>query len=518
MKLNGRIFIVIFVLLTSNALTATFPVSIDPAQDDKIRVLSDSDWYWSAVKVPDKEMESIGTPNKYTLRFRNDGTIAIVGDCNRVAGTFSLSEGTISIKPTVSTLAACGPDSKSDQLIALIGQAEKFVVSPVSLVLVLKDKGLMIFRPPNPAELCGGKATAVHNGVTTLDPAISAELDKILLDFVTGPSISPGASMYVMTPKGSYHKSIGISDVSACAELPVDSPFQIGSNTKMMTSAMILQLQERGKLSLSDPIGKWLPDLAAKIPNSDRITIDMLLTHTSGIADYFDVGEERISSGTGNKAMLTRGFTPEEIVLRVANFGKPDFAPGEAGKWKYSNTGYILLGLIIEKATGKSYEDNLRSRILKPLKLKSTYLQKGQPATGALPVAYYEMPFKFTTSEWNASQGWAAGAVVSTSEDFATFLRALFNGKLFKKPATLALMRSYPPAGSKALGEGTVYCHGMLENQGVLGHGGQTLGFLSDGGYIPEIDTTFVIWSNAGSGKTSRLVVPAIAKVLRGEK
>ena len=106
--------------------------------------------------------------------------------------------------------------------------------------------------------------------------------------------------------------------------------------------------------------------------------------------------------------------------------------------------------------------------------------------------------------------------MVSTPDDFATFLKALFTGKLFTDPATLDLMKEHTAAGVDALGPGAVYAHGMLDNNGVLGHGGQTLGFQSDGGIIPDKDVTIVLWSNAAESNVSRLIVPAIAALAAG--
>ncbi|MCB0234469.1 MAG: beta-lactamase family protein, partial [Anaerolineae bacterium] len=318
---------------------------------------------------------------------------------------------------------------------------------------------------------------------------------------------------------GRYLKSTGVADVTTCQPLPADSPYQIGSNTKMMTSAILFQLQEEGVLSTADLLSKWLPDLAAQLPNGDIITIDMLLTHTSGLHDYLDLPTEDgtiIEDGATDKAMLTRAFTPEELVQVVADSGLSDFEPGAEGRWNYSNTGYILLGLIIEKATGKSYEENLNERIIEPLGLEQTYLQTGQPEPGSLPQGYDRSPFDLTTGDWNASQGWSAGAVVSTPDEFAVFLKALFTGKLFTDPATLDLMKEYTAAGVDALGPGTIYAHGMVNNSGVLGHGGQTLGFQSDGGIIPDKDVTIVLWSNAAESNVSRPIVPVIANLVAG--
>ena len=327
---------------------------------------------------------------------------------------------------------------------------------------------------------------------------------------------APGVSLLVITPAGRYFKAAGVADVTSCAPLTADSPYEIGSNTKLMTSAMILQLQEEGVLSIDDPIAKWVPELAAELPNGDAITIDMLLRHTSGLFDYFDAdGDDGpIAGGTEDKAMLTRAFTPIQLVERVAAAGQSYFAPEEPGRFKYSNTGYILLGLIIEEVTGKSYAENLQERIIAPLGLTKTFLLEGQPHPGLLPQAYYSTPFAYTTSEWNASQGWSAGAVVSTAEEFAVFLEALFTGRLFHESATLDLMRGHSDASRDALGPGMNYGRGMLDNNGVLGHGGQTLGFQSDGGYIPTEDVTIVLWSNSATNDVSRYTVPGLAGIV----
>ncbi len=457
------------------------------------------------------------------VTFKDDGTVNIKADCNDATGTYTLDGANVTIEAGAATLAACPGDSRSEQFLQLLGDAAQMLPLDGKIYISLKTEGSTMILDAvitTVVDLCGDEALAINTIEDTLAPEISAQLDQGLVGLVqAGNRPGPGASMLIITPKGRYFKSTGVADVTTCKPLPANSPYQIGSNTKMMTSAILFQLQEEGVLSTSDLLSKWLPDLAAQLPNGDKITIDMLLTHTSGLHDYFDVPTEdgiSIEDGAKDKAMLTRGFTPEELVTLVAGSGLSDFEPGAEGQWKYSNTGYILLGLIIEKATGKSYEENLKERIFESLDLKQTYLQAGQPEAGALPQAYYKSPFDFTTGEWNASQGWSAGAVVSTPEEFAVFLKALFTGKLFKEPATLELMQQHTAAGVDALGAGTVYAHGMLDNQGVLGHGGQTLGFQSDGGTIPDKDVTIVMWSNAAESNVSRTLVPAIATVVSG--
>lgn len=479
-------------------------------------------WKWTTLTTASEEL-AVETPASYMVTFKADGSVAIKADCNNATGAYTLDGANVTVELGAATLAACPDASRSEQFLQLLGDSAQLLPFQGKLFINLRTEGsTMIFDPvlTTVADRCGNGVLAVNTIEDTLPPALSVQLDQGLLSLVqAAPQPGPGAAMLIITPQGRYFKSTGVADVSTCAPLAANSPYQIGSNTKLMTSAMLFQLQEEGVLATSDLLSAWLPDLAAQLPNSDTITIDMLLTHTSGLHDYFEVPTEAgvtIADGAKDKAMLTRGFTPEELVTMVAASGLSDFEPGAEGRWNYSNTGYILLGLIIEKATGKSYEANLKERIFEPLGLERTYLQAGQPEPGALPQAYFHSPFDFTTGEWNASQGWSAGAVVSTPEEFATFLKALFSGKLFKQPETLGLMQQHPSAGVDALGPGTIYAHGMLDNNGVLGHGGQTLGFQSDGGYLPDKDVTIVFWSNAAESNVSRAIVPEIAKLVLG--
>ncbi len=481
-------------------------------------------WIWTTSITP-AEVVTVETPASYTVTFKDDGTVDIKADCNDATGTYTLNGSKVTIEIGAATLAAlraCPGDSRSEQFLQLLGDAAQLLPIEGKLIVTLKTDGSSLVLDgvlTTVADLCGEQALAINTLEDTLAPEVSAQLDQVLTSLVqANPRPGPGASMLIITPQGRYFKSTGVADVTTCQPLAADSPYQIGSNTKMMTSAILFQLQEEGVLSTSDLLSKWLPDLAAQLPNGDKITIDMLLTHTSGLTDYFDVptSDGSIADGVADKAMLTRAFTPEELVKLVADSGLSEFEPGAEGQWKYSNTGYILLGLIIEEATGKSYEENLKERIFEPLGLEQTYLQTGQPEAGALPQAYVKSPFDYTTGEWNASQGWSAGAVVSTPGEFAVFLKALFTGELFEDPATLELMKQHTAAGVDALGPGTVYAHGMLDNNGVLGHGGQTLGFQSDGGIIPDQDVTIVMWSNAMESNVSRLIVPAIAAMVVG--
>lgn len=476
-------------------------------------------WLWTGyLNLP--ESGEVLTPDQYRLIFAEDGTLTIKADCNTAAGTYAVAGDAMPIKLGPVTAAACAPESHSDMLLKALGAASGLEVSqtPQGPVLVVTTgSGMLLFAPafPNAVDQCGDKATAINSIESTLDISVTAQLDTALSRLLHGGGrAAPGVAFFIDTPQGRYYKSTGVSDVQSCAPLIANSHYQIGSNTKMMTAAMIFQLQEEGKLSTTDLLSKWLPEWAAKIPNGDKITLDMLLTHTSGIYDYINgaSGDGPLAAIASDRDLLVKPFTPEELVQLAIDNGQPTSAPG--AEFHYSNTGYVLLGMIIEKLTGVSYDENLKARVFEPLGMKDSYLQAGQPDPLALPQGYISPPFEYTAGEWNTSQGWAAGAVVSTPEDFAAFLKGLFTGKLFKNADTLKLMLANNDAGVNALGPGMTYGHGIMNNNGVLGHGGQTPGFQSDGGYIPDKDVTMVFWSNSSGNNVNRTLVPVIVQII----
>ncbi len=309
---------------------------------------------------------------------------------------------------------------------------------------------------------------------------------------------APGAVLYVQSPKGLFFEGVGVADVITREPLDKLAHYEIGSTTKTMTAAVVLQLQEEGKLFVDDPISKYLPDLAALIPHGEEITIDQLLTHTSGIFDYLNNPEIEKALSTDIKA-LEREWTPEELVRYAVDNGTPTFLPGQDGQWSYSNTGYILLGLVIEKVTGQSFKENLQTRIFDALKMKDTYVAEGIPQDDRMVSGYLKGPFDFNTTTWNASQAGAAGAVISTVPDMAVYIRALVRGELFKRPETLELMMKTSGSG-RAVGLIEQFYARGIENYtpgGIWGHAGQSLGFNSVAVYIPDADTTIITWGNS---------------------
>jgi CubicO group peptidase (beta-lactamase class C family) len=220
-----------------------------------------------------------------------------------------------------------------------------------------------------------------------------------------------------------YARSIGYGQINGTEKRPLTAAnkFRIGSITKMFTASMILQLIEEGKLKPTDTLDKFFP----QVPNAKKITIVQILWHRSGIPN---VRREQNSQGNANTLPITR----DEMLALIVK-ATPDFEPDT--KYSYSNSGYQLLGLILEKVTGKPYGEVLRTRITSKIGLNDTYV-----ATGNIDVSKNE-----ALTYMNFGDGWkpvpethpsilfSAGAIVSTPNDLAKFIQALFDGKIVSK-------------------------------------------------------------------------------------
>ncbi|WP_442598885.1 serine hydrolase domain-containing protein [Neobacillus sp. D3-1R] len=274
----------------------------------------------------------------------------------------------------------------------------------------------------------------------------------------------------VLVTKGEdtiFEESYGWADKKKKIKNDVQTQYQIGSITKSFTSAAILMLEEEGKLKTSDTIDQYLP----KFPRGNEITIHQLLTHTSGIYNY--------TSGNFNQK---KKVSPEEIVHWFEN-EELDFEPGK--KFSYSNSNYILLGLIIEKVSGIPYEQFLEKNILKPVNLNMTTANRNE-AEG-LAVGY-----KGTKKDtlMDNSIPYAAGMLISTVGDLDAYIKAIHKGNLLNEESQKELFRP----------EKEDYAYGWM-NKEVLGervhmHNGGINGFRSIMEYYPEKDYTVIVLSN----------------------
>ncbi|MFI5527686.1 serine hydrolase domain-containing protein [Kitasatospora sp. NPDC051853] len=270
----------------------------------------------------------------------------------------------------------------------------------------------------------------------------------------------------------------GVGDLRTGSRVPVDGRVRAGSNTKTYTAVVVLQLVGEGKVELDAPIERHLPGLVRGEGIDGRaITVRQLLQHTSGLPNYTDYIAAEVF---GNHH---RYYQPREL-LDIALAHKATSAPGTA--WAYSNTNYVLAGLLIEKVTGRPYAEQITRRVIDRLGLRNTYFPAVGEETirGAHPQGYHvaepgAKPVDVT--ELDPSWGWAAGQLVSTPSDLNRFFAGLLNGRLLK-PEQLAQMRTTVPMPTGPGGvAGERYGLGLISTplscgKVAWGHGGATPG------------------------------------------
>lgn len=306
----------------------------------------------------------------------------------------------------------------------------------------------------------------------------------------------------------------GYSNLETQTPLEMNERFRVASVTKPFTAVLTLQLVDEGVLTLDDTVTTWLDDpVVLRIPNIDQITIRQLLNHSSGAYNYFDDDSPFWQDAYfGEGADWSRIWTPQEL-LSYADGAKhaPDFAPGEGSH--YSNTGYILLGLIVEKASGQTYAERLHTHILEPLGMTETYFGATEPVPGGTVTSYHLIEGQFVdASATNLSAFWSAGGMVSTTQDLARFANALFVGELLQ-PATLAEMLTFVPSEY----EGAEWGLGLIRIQTpdgvIVGHEGEGPGAGARMFRVPEADLTVILLAN--SGGADDLIGPIYADAIR---
>ncbi|MFD8714768.1 serine hydrolase domain-containing protein [Streptomyces anulatus] len=289
---------------------------------------------------------------------------------------------------------------------------------------------------------------------------------------------TPAALASVKGPGGRDRTyTAGTGDLATGAPVPVDGQVRIGSNTKTFVAVVVLQLVAERRVSLDAFVDTYLPGLVrGKGIDGRRITVRHLLQQTSGLPEY--------TSRLGDDV---RYYAPREL-LATALRHPADFAPGK--RWKYSNTNYVLAGLIVQKITGRPLADEIDRRIIQRIGLRHTYFPAPGDATirEPHPHGYYEesaqTPLRDIT-EMDPSWGWAAGQMISTNSDLNRFFTALLTGRLLPAPQ-LARMRSTVPAEA-TFGPGARYGLGLVSRPlpcGGLswGHGGSFPGYETRGG------------------------------------
>ena len=301
------------------------------------------------------------------------------------------------------------------------------------------------------------------------------------------PDAGPGAAV-IVTEHGKpvYEAGQGLADINAKTRITPETVFRIGSITKQFSAAIMLQLVVEGKVSLDDKLSKFLPDYPK--PGADA-TIAELLNHTVGVQSYTDI------PGWMDEKHTAKAYTTEQMIAEFKDLPSPS-KPGE--KWAYNNSGYVLVGAVIEKVTGKPWYQNVEERIAKPLGLKTIQYGIVEDKMPRMARGYTDKEGKVAPSQIiNMSVPHAAGALIGSVEDLAKWNAALRHGKVV--PAELYAKMNSPTKLPDGSSEPYGFGMGMRDVRGheALGHSGGIFGFSTDSIYLPKEDVFVAVFANS---------------------
>src|SRR5215217_5242819 len=341
----------------------------------------------------------------------------------------------------------------------------------------------------------GDSAAGTHTNGSG-EQASTADLDAAVKKSFR-ESAAPGVVAAVQTPENTWVRALGVADRASGESMTPDVHHRIGSVTKTFTATLLLQAADEGLVSLDDTIDQYVKG----VPNGDKITLRQMADMTSGIASYTEDDQWA-------KEWLSdphRVWKPEELA-QIGIKESPLFDPGS--EWFYSNTNYVLLGLVLEQVTGKPIGELYQKEIIEPLDLKETSFPNGN---SAIPEPYdhgYTLQGKSSgdkpvdSTDWSPSEAWTAGEMISTVDDLLVYGRALGTGKGLLSPKEQkerfdSFVDDVPPLNQPPLKGDLAYGIGLGKDHGWVGHNGEIPGYNTYLFYHPERDAVVVVEVNS---------------------
>jgi D-alanyl-D-alanine carboxypeptidase len=323
---------------------------------------------------------------------------------------------------------------------------------------------------------------------------------------------APGAIVAIRDANGNETVVVsGYADQATGRAMKPGMPYYLGSVSKTYTAAVILRLAEEGRLSLADPLTRYIPELTV----ADGVTIEQLLNHTSGLKDFYSYLYFRPDRAEMID-LVTRSWTQAEVVGLINRFGQW-FPAGT--DWTYSSTNYYLLGMVIERVTSMALPEAYRHYVYHPLELESTWLAWHEDAKAPLPTGYLGSVASWPHSAMFGDLGsttelerspieWGAGGLAATASDAATFLQGIMTGRLLTAASRDAMTRFRPTPSLGVIDENDVgpdgdgYGLGLVSmvRRGLqlIGHGGLFTGHTAGLWYVPACRTTIALYFNRG--------------------
>jgi D-alanyl-D-alanine carboxypeptidase len=338
--------------------------------------------------------------------------------------------------------------------------------------------------------------------VNTIDPALRAQIDRIATQVLEQTGVPSASIAVIQHGKLVYTNAYGKARLQPSEAATPDMRYSIGSISKQFTATAILLLQQEGKLSIDDPVGKYIPGLT----RGDEVTIRQILSHTSGYQDYWP-----------EDYTMTSMKHPETAQQIVDTWGKKplDFEPGT--QWQYSNTNFVIAGMIVEKVSGEPYFQFLTERIFRPLGMKSVWNSDMQKLRDPDATPYIRNALGPLRVAPNEGLGWmfAAGELAMTPHDLALWdqsliARSLLSPESYKEMFTEVMLKNGKGSGY-GLGQFIHQRNGHLEVE----HSGEVSGFVSDNLVLPEAGAAVAVTTNqdavGAAGQIARLTAPLVA-------
>jgi CubicO group peptidase (beta-lactamase class C family) len=328
---------------------------------------------------------------------------------------------------------------------------------------------------------------------------LNNQIDSLIMTVISDEQGPGGAFMVAQKGKVIYQKAFGKANLELDVNLSPESIFQLGSMTKQFTAVAVLVLEQQGKLRVSDPISKYIPDY----PAGDKITIHHLLTHTSGIKDFTKM---KSLASIAQKEMTPKmmvGFFKNEPV---------DFAPGE--RFEYNNSGYVLLGYLIELVSGETYADFIQQHIFDRLGMDHSYYASDKKVIHKRAYGYQKKENGYVNkTAISFSVPFASGALMSTLGDLLKWQNGLSHNKLLNTTETQQAFSRYKLNNGELFNYGYGWHIKEIGGLPVRAHGGSIFGFKSMGVYVPDEDIYVVGLTNCDCNSPT-LLTENIARLI----
>ena len=351
------------------------------------------------------------------------------------------------------------------------------------------------------SESTSSPASSASEETNSLPSEVGKKIDEATTKMLSESGVPSASIAVVKDGKRAYTKAYGLADIASHRPATTSMIYRVGSISKQFTAASILLLAEDGKLSLDDPVGRWLPDLT----RANEVTIRQVLSMTSGYQDYWPQDYVMPS--------MMKATSPEEILKDWAQ--KPlDFEPGT--KWQYSNTNYVAAGAIVERLGQRSLLDFLHGRVFDPLGMKSVFNCDSSALPAGAPTRYHRYGLGPARPAPKEGKGWlfAAGELAMTASDLAKWDISMIDQAILKPESYREMERAELLRNGASSQYGLGVGVSLVNGRRVLAHGGEVSGFTAENAVYPDDRAAVIVLTNMDANRAGVNLANKIGEII----